>query len=591
MPPIEVASDGYQAPRKGIIFLYCCVAFIFLLFVMRFWYLQMLKGKDFVRMADSNRTRSEQVYATRGIITDVKGKLLAENRPAYCLTITPEDCPDIGATLAQISMWTDVPIDFLHSRYKREMRSFEPQVLVLDIPFEKVANIEQQLYQWPGVDIVTRQRRYYPEEDNFAHILGYVSEASENEIDKDPDLSLGDIVGKQGIEVEFEKYLRGTKGKNRVEVDVLGRQLYTHREISPQAGENIVLSIDADLQDVAREALGEESGSVVVMEPDTGKIRALLTTPAYDNNLFTSRLSHDDWEQIRDDPRKPLQNRTIQSTFPPGSVWKLMMAGLFLEQGIKPNETIFCRGSVTLGNRVFRCWRTGGHGSVDMLRALVQSCDSYFYEMSLKVGIDNIERYAKACGFGHITGIDLPHERAGLVPGKEWKRARFKESWQRGETLNVSIGQGSTLVTPLQMAVFTSALLNGGKLMKPIVLESEAPVLKSEIPMPEKDRDFIVEAMRITAEEGTARRIKRRDAFMGGKTGTAQVVKLGERRKKKHEMAYHHRDHAWITTFGKKNDQTYVVVVMVEHGGGGGANAGPVAAKMFEALFGPEEKI
>ena len=264
-----------------------------------------------------------------------------------------------------------------------------------------------------------------------------------------------------------------------------------------------------------------------------------------------------------------------------------MMAGLFLEQKIDPRATVFCSGSVSLGNRVFRCWKQGGHGTVDMLRSLVESCDVYYYEMGLKVGIDNIERFAKACGFGSPTGIDLPHERSGLVPGKAWKLAsRLKEAWQRGETLNVSIGQGFTLVTPIQMASFMSTLLNEGKLVKPSLLEDEAMEVRGVIPIPQEHRDFILEGMRITAETGTARVIRRTDAVMGGKTGTAQVVRIGDRRLKKEEMAYYHRDHAWLASYGKKDGKTYVVVVMVEHGGGGSSTAGPVAATVYRALFG-----
>jgi len=591
MPPIEVTPDGYQPSRWGQGFLYFCVAFLFVLFVMRFWYLQMLKGEEFARLSYANKTRNEQVYAPRGIIVDARGNLLAENRPAFCLAIIREDCPDIAATLAEVSRWTGVPLDSVQDKFRQDIsrvRSFEPQLLVTDIPFEQVATIEQELHQWPGISIVTRQRRFYPQGDLFAHIMGYVAEANPAEISADSSLTLGDIVGKQGIEVKFEKRLRGAKGRNLVEVDVLGRQLRKNQEQPSQAGENITLSLDIELQKAAVEALGEESGCVVVMEPDTGKIRALVTTPSYDNNLFTTKLSQRDWDALSNHPRHPLQNRAIQSTYPPGSVWKLMMVGLLLEQGISPRESVFCGGSVTLGSHVFRCWRAGGHGTVGMMQALVVSCDVYFYEMAQKVGIDNLERYAKLCGFGKGTGIDLPHEKGGLVPGRAWKLARFNEPWQRGETLNSSIGQGFTLVTPVQMAVFVSALLNGGSLLKPSLIEDEPAEVRGVLPMTAAHRDFIKEAMRLTAETGTARKVYRADAVMGGKTGTAQVVKIGEKRLKKSEMAYQHRDHAWISTWGMKDGKSYTVIVMVEHGGGGSATAGPIARSVFDHLFGPE---
>lgn len=589
-PSIEVSGEGYQVPRTGVALLYGCVAIIFIVFVTRFWYLQMLSGDKFTRLADSNRTRVEQVFASRGVIQDITGKMLAENRPAFGISIIPEDCFDLSATLTQISAWTNLPLEQIKAEFRPRMRPFEPQLLVSGLDFDKVAQIEQELYQWPGVSIEARQRRFYPKADLFAHILGYVSEANEKEMERDEALSMGDLVGKSGLEIQFEHMLRGKKGRNVVEVDAIGRQLVSTCELEPKAGTNLILSLDADLQKIASDALGEEVGSVVVLEAKTGKLRALVTTPAYDNNLFTARLSQEDWGALQNDPRFPLQNRTIQSVFPPGSVWKLVMVGLLLEQNISPSATIFCSGKVTLGRREFRCWRAGGHGQVDMMRALVQSCDCYFYEMSQKVGIDNIERYAKACGFGSPTGIDLPHEQGGLVPGRAWKRRKYNEPWQGGETLNVSIGQGSTLVTPLQMAVFTAALLNDGALLKPQLLEDSEPEVVNRLPMDKKHREFLLEAMHETAVSGTARRVNRSDAIMGGKTGTAQVVKIGAVRLKKHQMAYKHRDHAWITTWGIKDDKEYVVVVMVEHGGGGGSVAGPVAARVYTALFGPEGK-
>jgi penicillin-binding protein 2 len=587
---IEIGSDGYQPPKLGIYLLYGLVAFIFLLFVIRFWYLQILRGEEFAQRAHANRTRQERVHATRGIILDLKGQLLAENRPAYALSMIREDCPDIPATLAQVSQWTDIPLPALRAKFMQDrlrVKSFQPQILATDVPFEKVQDIEQKIYQWPGLSVETRQRRYYPHGLMFAHILGYVADASERELKADEKLDLGDIVGKQGLELILERSLRGAKGQNSVEVDVLGRQLQKRQEVPPRAGENIRLSLDIDLQRAASEALGEHAGAVVVLDPYSGKLRALVTHPSYDNNMFTTTLSKRDWAILVDDPRHPLQNRAIQSVYPPGSVWKLMMAGLFLEQKVDPRLAIFCHGQVTIGTHTFRCWKQGGHGPMNMLQSLIHSCDVYYYEMSQRMGIDNMERFAKACGFGQPTGIDLPHERSGLVPGREWKRRRFNEPWHRGETLNVSIGQGYTLVTPVQMAVFTAALINDGKILKPSLIENEEAEIRGMLPIPAEHRNFILESMRLTVTSGTARRIARPDAVMGGKTGTAQVVRLGERRLRTHEMEYHHRDHAWLTAWGSKDGQTYVVVVMAEHGGGGGSVAGPIVGKVFESLFGP----
>ncbi|MDR1490257.1 MAG: penicillin-binding protein 2 [Desulfovibrio sp.] len=588
---LNFRADRYQPPRFGIYLLFCLTGFIFVLFVVRFWFLQILHGEEYAQKALANRTRQERIYATRGIIVDSKGRLLAENRPAYILTLIREDCPDIPATLAQVSSWTGLSLPALQAKFRQDasrVKSFQPQIVATDIPFEKVSEIEQQIFMWPGLHVETRQRRFYLHGPLFAHIIGYVSDASEKELRTDDKLALGDIVGKQGLELMLEKRLRGTKGLHSMEVDVLGRQLNRRQDQPPLAGENIALALDIDLQKAASEALGEEAGAVVVMEPYTGKVRALVTHPSYDNNIFTTTLSKEDWTNLSEDPRHPLQNRAIQSAYPPGSVWKLMMVGLFLEQKIDPRNGVTCLGETHLGNHTFRCWKRGGHGFMNMMQSIVNSCDVYYYEMAQRVGIDNIERFATACGFGSVTGIELPHERPGLVPGREWKRRRFNEPWQGGETLNASIGQGHTLVTPIQMAVFISALLNEGKIFKPLLIENEEPSLRGQLPIPQPHRTFILEAMRAAVSTGTARRISRSDAVMGGKTGTAQVVRLGERRVRSSEMAYRHRDHAWITSWGLKDGKTYAVVVMVEHGGGGGSTAGPVAAKVYDALFGPE---
>ncbi|MDR1360035.1 MAG: penicillin-binding protein 2 [Deltaproteobacteria bacterium] len=586
----EVCTEEYQPPRAGQFLLYALAAFLFLLFVLRFWYLQVLHGEYYSRVAHDTRTRSERVYATRGIILDSQGRLLAENRPAYYLTLISEDCPDIPATLAQVSQWTDIPPDLVRTKYqqgRKEGKFFEPVVLAMDVPFARIMQIEPQLFLWPGLAVETRQRRHYPQAELFAHILGYVAEANVEELKADEDLRLGDIVGKQGIEYVQERRLRGLKGLNILEVDALGRPLLRRQERSPKAGNNISLSLDIDLQRAASEALGEESGTVVILEPDTGKLRALVSHPYYDNNIFTARLSARDWAALAEHPRHPLQNRAVQSVYPPGSVWKLIMAGLLLEQGIDPKATVTCVGHVSLGSHMFRCHKQGGHGTVNMMNSLIMSCDVYYYEMAQKVGIDAIERFAKACGFGKRTGLDLPHEHSGLVPGREWKLARFNEPWQRGETLNIAIGQGFTLVTPMQMAVFVGALLNEGRLLKPALLEDEEPVVTGTLPLSAAHRAFILEAMRNTAQSGTARRIYRPDVAMGGKTGTAQTVRIGERRLKKSEMEFLHRDHAWLVSWGMKDGKTYVVVVMAEHGGSGSGTAGPITARVYDALFGP----
>ncbi len=596
---IQVESEGYQPPRAGVLFLQALVGIFFFVFVLRFWYLQVHRGPDFTRQALENRLRQERIFAPRGRILDAKSAVLADNRTAYGLSLTREDCPDIPATLAQISAWANIDLARIQEKYEQDrlkIKPFETLLMITDMDFELVARIQAELYAWPGLDVVVRTKRNYPENELFAHVLGYVAQADEQEMARDQALSLGDLVGKQGLELRLEQSLRGSKGLYDVEVDAHARTLGKTLRQEPRQGQEMRLSLNRDLQRAAWKALAGEAGCVVVMEPDTGKLRALVTSPAYDNNLFAGGgISRRDWEALRTNNRFPLQNRVIQSPYPPGSVWKLLMAALFLERGVRPTDSVFCAGQVTLGNQIFRCWKKGGHGSMNMEASLVNSCDVYYYLMAERLGIDRIAQFAKEAGFGQLTGIDLPHEKAGLVPTKEWKKRRFRRPWVRGDTFNVSIGQGSTLVTPVQMAVYVSALLNGGDLLKPQLLDDAPRVVQRKIPAKQENLRFLVNAMRKTAAFGTARVVARKDADMGGKTGTAQVVKLkmaaGDRRLKNNEMDYAQRDHAWIATWGQKNGKSYVVIVMVEHGGGGSSVAGPVARKVYEHLFGPDSGI
>ena len=430
---------------------------------------------------------------------------------------------------------------------------FEPLTLVTDLSFEALARIEANDIFWPGLEIVVRQKRHYPEGTLMSHILGYVAEANEEELEKNHALSLGDSVGKQGLELTKEDWLRGAKGKKQVEVDALGRQHNEHVLVDPKAGNNIALSIDLDLQRLAAKLLEGQAGGIVVLEPDTGKLIALVSQPGYDNNLFVLGVPQDKWSELRDNPMHPIQNRTTQGLYPPGSVFKLLVAAAGLSEGfINYNDTVVCTGSYQLGNRDFHCWKKGGHGSVDLRRALVQSCDVYFYKLGERMGMDRIHAYAKSSGFGLPTGVDLPHEKAGLIPSREWKKKRFGEAWTRGETLNASIGQGFVLVSPLQVARYVGALLNGGKLIKPSLVLDEPPEIQGVLPLSSEHRNFLVETMVDTVEGGTARRLLRPDARIGGKTGTAQVIKLinADQRRKAADMPYKYRDHAWLASFG-----------------------------------------
>lgn len=581
---------------SGPLFLLILIAGLFCVFGIRLWYLQVYKTEFYQSRAQQNRTRQSTLFSPRGIIHDRDGVLLAENAPAYALALVREECPDIPGTLDQICRWTGIPREDLQKAFeigRKRVKHFDEQVIVPNIPFDLVAVVEAHLQDWPGLSIVVRPKRYYAHGKTLAHLLGYVARANEEELANDPDLQLGDDVGKQGIELVLERRLRGTKGLEEFEVDASGRVLSSRIVSQPVMGEDLTLSVSLRLQEAATRALEGKAGAIVVMDAGTGQILAQVSLPTYDPNEFVVGISHSKWKELLDDPLHPLQNRPIQSAYPPGSVFKLVVGALGLDSGLMTHRsTVFCPGKYTLGNRDFRCWRWGGHGITDFRKSLVESCDVYYYQVGERLGVSAIGDYAMRCGFGEKTGVELPHERSGNIPTPEWKFKRFGERWQKGETLNFSIGQGHTLATPLQVAKFVSALVNGGTLLRPTLLLADKPDVAGTLPMSPATRKQTVDAMVATVEDpkGTARMLRRPDIRVGGKTGTSQVVKLLDKyaKKKTREIPYKYRDHAWMAAFAEKDDKRYAIVAMIEHGGQGGAEAGPVVGAVIDALFPPE---
>lgn len=589
------AFDSPERPRffSGPPLLLLLIVVLFCIFGIRLWFLQVYKSDFYKSRAQENRTRQSTMFSPRGIIHDRDGVLLAENSPAYALALVREDCPDIPMVLDQISLWTGQPRDDLQKAFelgRKRVKHFDEQVIVPNISFDLVAHVEAHLLDWPGLGIVVRPKRFYPHGPALAHVLGYVARANEEELNNDPDLQLGDDVGKQGVEYTLERRLRGVKGLEEFEVDASGRVLTTRVITPPTMGEDLTLSISLRLQEAALKAMEGRVGSVIAMDVDTGEIMAQVSLPSYDPNEFVVGISHRRWNELLEDPQHPLQNRPVQSTYPPGSVFKLAVGGLILDSGLmKPSSSVYCAGKYSLGQRDFRCWKRGGHGKVDFRKSLVESCDVYYYQAGERLGVSAISDYAVQCGFGVRTGIELPHERSGNMPNPEWKMKRFGERWHGGETLNFSIGQGYTLTTPLQVVRFVAALANGGAILRPTLLRTDRADKIGELPMTENTRRLILDAMVATVEEerGTARSIRRPGVRVGGKTGTAQVVKLMDKfeKKKTHEIPYKYRDHAWLAGFAEKDGRRYAIVAMIEHGGQGGAEAGPVVGAMIDALF------
>lgn len=586
-------SHDKEPPRLGLVLLHVLILVLFCIFAVRFWFLQVHRGQEYARLALDNQFRQEQIFAPRGLVRARDGQLVATNDPAYSLALIREDCRDVEATLAAISSWIGVPVEDLAKAYeekKKKVKRFKPLILVPDLSFEQLATVEAHALRWPGLEVLTRSRRNYSFGPLFSHVLGYVAEANDAELGKNPDLSLGDNVGKLGLERALEDRLRGIKGRRQLEVDVTGRRMAQTIVANPRAGKDISLSIDLGLQALVDEMLQGKEGVVVVMNADNGQVQALVSAPTYDTNRFTAGISSKDWKELSDDTQHPLLNRVTQSSYPPGSVFKLVMAGAaFSEKMMNVQETATCVGAIRLGSHTFHCWRRGGHGTTALKKALVQSCDVYFYRLGMKLGVDRISKFSFAAGFGKPSGIDLPHEKGGLIPTREWKLKRYAEKWQKGEDLNFAIGQGYTLVTPLQIARYISAVINGGKLLKPQLIKDEPVVVQSMLPLEQKHMDYIKMAMISTVEDqgGTCWRARTPGVVAGAKTGTAQVARLTEelRKLKDEDIPYKLRDHAWMAGFGEKGGERYAVAVMVEHGLHGSSGAGPVVKAVLDYLF------
>ena len=579
---------------------YLRIFFIFLVAVILFkaWHMQIMKGKYYRELAENNRIRSVIVPPLRGIIYDRNGEVMAKNVASFNIGLVLADIKDLELTLEKIAPVTGLSLNEMKERIEdnKNYDPFSPLIIKDDISMKEVALIESRKWFLPGVLVVVEGRREYPHMDSAAHLLGYVGEVSRSQLKEteyESELP-GRIIGQYGIEKVYDKFLRGSVGRKNIEVDATGRERRVLNIVEPVSGDNIILSVDIRLQKMAEEALGERRGAVVAMETGTGEILALASNPAFDPNLLSRRLSPKVWHEIVNDPAFPLNNRATQGTYPPGSVFKIVMSAGGLEEGLIDNRArISCSGGMHFGNRVFRDWKAEGHGSVDLNKAIVESCDVYFYQLGNRMGVDTIEKYASLFGLGDVTGIDLPSEKKGLVPSTKWKLEARKERWYPGETLSVSIGQGYMSVTPLQQAVMINTVANSGILVRPRILKGIIPEGFSD---GKRVYQFpTVEIRKTGIHENTLKIIK--DALKGvvynpggtggaarsslteiaGKTGTAQAV---GRRFQGDTTRFN--DHAWFAAFAPVDKPEITVVVLVEHGGHGGAEAAPVAKKIIE---------
>ena len=556
--------------------------------------LQVIRGNYYYEISNRNRLRTYIVYPKRGEIFDREGNKLATDRPSFDLLIIPyyfykgwkgkiEEHPTFKFLVDRLHVDPEKLKEKL-KKYRR--RPFDQLLIKKDISEKEMAMIRSLQWMLPGTYIDPSWIRVYPYGKLFAHVVGYVGEASEKQVAKGLRYP-GEFVGKTGLELEYDDELRGIGGWERWEVDALGHRIRIVDRSIPTKGKDLVTTLILPLQRKAAELLDNKTGAVVAIDPNNGEILAMYSSPSYDPNLFPGGISAKDWRRILKNPLHPLHNRAIRGTYPPGSTFKTIVAAGGLAEGkITPNSKVFCPGGMKFGNRFYRCWKKWGHGWVDVHKAIVESCDTFFYDLGLKMGNDLISKYAFMFGLGKKTGVDLPGEKRGLVPTRRWKKRALKQPWYPGETLSYAIGQGYLLVTPLQLAVVAAAFANGGYLVKPhLNLYHHPPKKKLNLPkwVIEKVRRAMLDV--VEDEKGTAHYTARiKGIKVAGKTGTAQVVssEIEEKYKKGKKITVRRfTEHAWFIAFAPYENPQIAVAVVVEHGGHGGSAAAPIAREII----------
>jgi penicillin-binding protein 2 len=519
-----------------------------------------------------------------------------------------EDAKPLKQTLDHLAELTGDSCEDLTAIIEKEGGAafYKPLVLKRDITRDLLAAIEAHQFDLPGIHIDIEPSRNYIHKKTAAHLIGYLGEINKDELDSGnfPNVRSGDSIGRYGVEKSFEADLQGKRGGHQLEVDVNGRVIKILKTVEPVSGNDLVMTIDLPLQQKAEGLLGENDGAVVALDPSNGDVLVMASSPSFDQNDFIGGISSKKWQVLRDDPGRPMNNKAIQAEYPPASTYKIITALAGLEEKvIDRNSTFFCPGFYKFGNRRYHCWSKYGHGTINVVDAIAQSCDVFFYQTGEKLGVDALAKYAQGSGLGRLTGIPLAHERPGLIPTSAWKKQRFKEPWQAGETLSISIGQGFNLVTPLQMAVFISAVGNNGTLYRPRLVKSVQdakgqvireiePEITGGLPASKKNLAIVRQGLLevVHGNRGTARQIRLPDVQIAGKTGTAQVFsrKAGEKFDNK-KLKRTLQDHAWFVCYAPAQDPKIAIAVIIEHGEHGASAAAPVAQELIHAYFGDPE--
>ena len=589
---------------------------MFCVLLARFFYLQVLQHDYYHTLAENNRISIVPIIPNRGLILDRNGAVLAHNYAAYTLEITPNKTGELDAVIDELAQVVEItPRD--RKRFRKlldEGRDFASLPVRTRLNDQEVARFAVNKYRFPGVDIRARLFRHYPNAEVASHVLGYIGRLTQADLDRleaegvAANYTGSDFIGKAGLEARYERALHGTTGFEEVETDAGGRAVRTLRSTLPVSGNNLLLSLDARLQDVAERVFGDRRGALIAIEPSTGGVLALVSKPGYDPNLFVDGIDTQNWEMLNNSPDHPLNNRALQGVYPPGSTFKPFMALAALELGKRsPRYTIADPGYFVLGGaggHRFRDWKAGGHGMVDMHKSIVVSCDTYYYGLAQDLGIDNIHSFIGKLGFGSKTGIDIDGEVAGLLPSQDWKMRRFKQKWFVGDTISVGIGQGYNLATPMQLAFATSIIANNGVTFRPHIVRhiqnsqtNELTSIEVEpigtLPLRPENLTLVREAMvDVTRPGGTAAWAGAGATYkIAGKTGTAQVIAMKQSydEKRIHER---HRDHSLFIAFAPAAAPAIALGILVENGGHGSTAAAPIARKVMDFyLLGKEPEI
>lgn len=591
--------------KKKFRLLFILVIAVLMLIVMRMWYLQVIKGDELRQRSENNSVRLRKIKSMRGLIMDTRRQVLVDNQPSFDLVFVPNRSRDINKTIEKVKALYEersLAVPSLAS-FTGKIKPLVPVILERNISMEKLAVVETHALELPGLVAEVTPIRQYLTGEMTAQIIGFTGEISREELDQEREepLTPGDIIGKFGIEKFLDGHLRGKNGAEQIEVNAAGKAVRSLGKIKSLTGGNVVLTVDAALQKAAWNAIGNRRGALAAMDPRNGAVLALVSSPSFDPNLFNSGISFGDWERLANDRQHPMENRSISGQYPPASTYKPIVAAAALEEGlITPETTFYCNGAFQMGDRTFRCWQEKGHGHVNLHRGIVESCDVYFYNLGQKLGVDKMAHYARAFGLGSPLGIDLTREKGGLIPTKQWKLDRLGESWQMGETISLSIGQGFNLVTPLQLVNVYATLANGGALYRPrlvkqlessdgLVVKVYGPEKVKTLPVSARNIQVINQALWGVVNEkgGTGHILKRKEADVAGKTGTAQVIGLpqDDRARRAKRVSTDFRDHALFACFAPHKNPEIAVAVILEHAGHGGSAAAPVARKFIDAYF------